>query len=214
MNKRGKIVIISGFSGVGKGTVVTRMMEKYPQDFSFSVSATTRAPRKGEVDGVHYFFISRDEFEQLLADEKMVEYNVYQGNYYGTPEAAVFEKLEQGVHVILEIDINGAVQVKKKYPEALSLFVLAPDAATLKARLEGRGTETPDQIRGRLLRAIEEAPLAVGCDTLIVNRVAEDCVEELRRVILDDALAKECYQNNLPLLRQLENDLKEMVKEK
>lgn len=213
MSEKGKIVIVSGFSGVGKGTVVQELLRLYPQEFAVSISATTRGPRDGEVHGVHYYYMAEADFQKLLADGRLMEYNYYQGHYYGTPEAAVFEKLEQGVHVILEIDINGAFQIKAKYPQALSVFVLPPSAAALRDRLVGRGTETAEQIRGRLLQALEEAPKAVHCDTLLINDTVEACLEQLRRLVREPALAAQCYRENLPHLRQVEQDLQEMIKE-
>ena len=156
MSNKGVIVVISGFSGAGKGTIVGRLMEKYRDKYSLSISATTRQPRPGEEHGKHYFFISKEEFEDMIEKDKLVEYAQYVGNYYGTPRTYVEEKLNAGQNVILEIEIQGALKIKKKFPDTKLLFVTAPSAGILKDRLIGRGTETLDVVNARLSRAYEE----------------------------------------------------------
>lgn len=141
MNKKGILIILSGFSGVGKGTVVRRLLSDY-DNYALSISATTRKPREGEEDGVSYFFKSKEEFEQMIKEDSFIEHARYVENYYGTPKAYVQEQLDAGKDVILEIEIQGALKVKEKYPDALMLFLVPPDAQTLKERLVGRGTET------------------------------------------------------------------------
>ena len=195
MKSRGRMVIISGFSGVGKGTSIGALMKKYPDEFAFSVSATTRKPRAGEVNGEAYHFLKKEEFEELIRDGKLVEYTCYQGNYYGTPEFSVFPWLEKGVNVILDIEVEGAANIKKKYPEALTIFLIPPSAAALRTRLEGRGTETEEQINGRLARAAEEAPIAKQYEALIVNDDLNVCVAELRK--LKDSTGQYLWQPSL-----------------
>ena len=153
---KGILVVVSGFSGAGKGTVMKRLLEKY-KDYALSVSATTRNPREGEVDGREYFFRTKEEFEKLIEEDALIEYAQYVGNYYGTPRSYVEEQLSQGKNVILEIEIQGAMKVKEKIPEALLVFVTPPTVEELKNRLVGSGTETEDDIADRLARAAEEA---------------------------------------------------------
>ena len=146
---KGILVVVSGFSGAGKGTVMKRLLEKY-DDYALSVSVTTRAPRPGEEDGIAYFFRSREEFEQLIREDALIEYAQYVENYYGTPRSYVEEQLSAGRNVILEIEIQGAMKVKEKIPEALLVFVTPPTVAELEKRLKGRGTETDQVIADRL----------------------------------------------------------------
>lgn len=154
MNK-GILVVVSGFSGAGKGTVMKRLMEKY-DGYALSVSATTRKPRPGEEDGREYFFRTRDEFEKLIEEDALLEYARYVENYYGTPRSYVEEQLQAGRNVILEIEIQGAMKIKEKIPEALLVFVTPPTVEELERRLTGRGTETAQVIADRLARAGEE----------------------------------------------------------
>ena len=148
MSKKGILAIISGFSGAGKGTVVNRLLEK--ESYAVSISATTRKPRTGEVDGQNYFFRTKDEFEKMIANEQLIEYAEYVGHYYGTPKDYVFKKLDEGFDVILEIEMQGALKVKEKFPETALIFITPPSADELKKRLVGRGTETAEQIEKSL----------------------------------------------------------------
>ena len=182
MSKKGVLVVVSGFSGAGKGTLMRALMNRY-MNYALSVSATTRAPREGEEDGREYFFKTREEFEQLIKEDALIEYAQYVGNYYGTPKAYVEKELESGRDVILEIEIQGALKVKEKFPETLLLFVTPPTAKELKHRLVGRGTETMDVIEFRMNRAKEEAEGMDKYDYLIVNDVLAECVEEVHRII-------------------------------
>lgn len=182
MNKKGILIILSGFSGVGKGTVVRRLLSDY-DNYALSISATTRKPREGEEDGVSYFFKSKEEFEQMIKEDSFIEHARYVENYYGTPKAYVQEQLDAGKDVILEIEIQGALKVKKKFPETLLLFVTPPSAEELKNRLVKRGTETMDVIESRMRRAREEAEGMDQYDYLVVNDVLEDCVEEVHQII-------------------------------
>lgn len=179
---KGILVVVSGFSGAGKGTVMKRLLEKY-NDYALSVSATTRNPREGEVDGREYFFRSKEEFEKLIDEDALIEYARYVGNYYGTPRSYVEEQLSQGKNVILEIEIQGAMKVKKKNPEALLVFVTPPTVEELKNRLVGRGTETEDVIADRLARAAEEAEGMGAYDYILVNDDLEECVDNLHQII-------------------------------
>ena len=179
---KGILVVVSGFSGAGKGTVMKRLLEKY-NDYALSVSATTRNPREGEVDGREYFFRSKEEFEKLIDEDALIEYAQYVDNYYGTPRSYVEEQLSQGKNVILEIEIQGAMKVKKKNPEALLVFVTPPTVEELKNRLVGRGTETEDVIADRLARAAEEAEGMGAYDYILVNDDLEECVDNLHQII-------------------------------
>ena len=179
---KGILVVVSGFSGAGKGTVMKRLLEKY-DDYALSVSVTTRAPRPGEEDGIAYFFRSREEFEQLIREDALIEYAQYVENYYGTPRSYVEEQLSAGRNVILEIEIQGALKVREKFPDALLLFVTPPSAQELKKRLVNRGTETMDVIEFRMNRAKEEALGMDQYDYLIINDDLQECVEEVHRII-------------------------------
>lgn len=179
---RGILVVVSGFSGAGKGTVMKRLMEKY-DNYALSISVTTRQPRPGEEDGREYFFRTKEEFEKLIAQDALIEYARYVDNYYGTPRFYVEEQLLAGKDVILEIEIQGAMKVKEKNPEAVLVFVTPPTVEELKRRLTDRGTETPEVIAERLARASEEAEGMEQYDYLLLNDVLEECVDELHRII-------------------------------
>ena len=181
MNK-GTLVVISGFSGAGKGTVLSQVLARRP-DLYFSVSFTTRPPREGEKDGVNYHFVTRQAFQERIERGEFLEYAEYVGNFYGTSMAVIREKLDQGIDVILEIEIQGARKIKEQYPDAVLLFVTTKDAMTLKERLEGRGTETPEVIAQRLARAVQESEGIEEYDYLVVNDVLEECVEQVHGII-------------------------------
>ncbi len=183
MDKKGILIVVSGFSGAGKGTIMKELLKKYQQKYALSVSATTRAPRPGETEGQEYFFRSVEEFEKMIAKEELIEYAKYVDNYYGTPRTYVEEQLDAGKDVILEIEIQGALKVKEKFPQTLLLFVTPPSAEELKRRLVGRGTETPEVIENRMKRAAQEAEFMDRYDYLIVNDVLEECVEEMHQII-------------------------------
>ncbi|MCI8333662.1 MAG: guanylate kinase [Lachnospiraceae bacterium] len=182
MGKRGILLVVSGFSGAGKGTLMKELVKRY-ENYALSISATTRSPREGEADGREYFFKSVEEFERMIAEDALIEYACYVGNYYGTPRAYVEEQLSRGRDVILEIEIQGARKVKKRFPNTLLLFVSPPSAEVLKARLTGRGTETSEVIAQRLARAAEEAEGMEDYDYFVVNDVLEECVEQVHRIV-------------------------------
>lgn len=183
MSDRGILIVVSGFSGSGKGTLMKELLKRYPDIYALSISATTRAPREGEEDGREYFFISKDEFEKMIAKDELIEYARYVENYYGTPRRYVEEKMKQGKDVILEIEIQGALKIKKAFPDTLLLFVTPPSAEELQSRLIGRGTETMEVIRSRMDRACEEAQGMELYDYLIVNDDLDACVEEMHSII-------------------------------
>ena len=179
---KGILLVISGFAGTGKGTLVHELLEKY-DNYALSVSATTRSPRPGEVDGVHYFFKSKEEFEEMIHENRLIEYASYVENYYGTPKEYVQQQLENGKDVILEIEIQGALKIKKQFSDTLLLFMVPPSASVLEERLRGRGTETDEVVRKRLHRAVEEAEFIEQYDYLIVNDDLETCVKETHEII-------------------------------
>ena len=180
--KKGTLAVISGFSGVGKGTIVKKLVDE--NDYALSVSATTRAPRPGEEDGVAYYFITKEEFERRIRENDFFEYASYVGNYYGTPRSFVLKRLEQGENVILEIESAGALKVKDMYPEAVLIYMLPPSMEELEERLVGRGTETKEVIRDRLHQAAAvELDRARRYDFLIINDTVESCTLEMDRLI-------------------------------
>lgn len=182
MQDKGILIVISGFSGAGKGTLVKRLLETY-DNYALSISMTTRSPREGEEEGVHYFFTDKARFEEQIGKNGLIEYAQYCGNYYGTPRAYVEEQLSTGKNVILEIEIQGALKVKKQFPESLLLFVTPPSAAELERRLTARGTEDAETIARRLARASEESEGIEAYDYIVVNDDLETCVEELHQLV-------------------------------
>ena len=181
--EKGRLVVASGFSGAGKGTIMKKLMSEHGGDYALSISATTRAPREGERHGVEYFFLTVEEFEAMIARDELVEYAKYVSNYYGTPRAYVEEQLTAGKNVILEIEIQGALKIKEKFPDTVLLFITAPGAAELKNRLVGRGTETQDVIDARMSRAYEESLGVENYDYLVINDDLESCVTLVNDII-------------------------------
>lgn len=186
MSDKGKLVVVSGFSGAGKGTLMKALMEQYGEHYALSVSATTRDPRPGEKDGVDYFFMTTEKFKQMIEADELIEYAQYVKNYYGTPKAYVQQQLDLGKNVILEIEIQGALKIKEQFPDTILMFVTAPDAKTLRDRLIGRGTETQDVIYARLARACEESEGIENYDYLVVNDTVEHGVEVIHQLIDDE----------------------------
>ena len=183
MGERGLLIVLSGPSGVGKGTVREHLFEHYNNDFDFSISMTTRQMREGEVDGVDYFFRTREEFEELIRQGQMLEYAEYVGNYYGTPLTYVNETLDKGIDVFLEIEVQGALQVKKKVPDAVFIFLTPPDLDELQDRLVGRGTDSAEVIAQRIEKAKEEIAMMREYDYAIVNDEVPLAAERVKRVI-------------------------------
>ena len=181
--KKGKLIVISGASGVGKGTVLGIMMEKR-KDLSFSVSATTRPPRPGEIDGVHYYFITREKFEAMIAAGEFLEYDAHAANYYGTPRAQAEEKQSQGP-VLLDIEPKGAKQVKEKAPDAVLIFIMPPSVQELERRLRGRGDTSEEQIQMRMERATWEMEQRFWYDHVVVNDDPERCAQEILKIIAE-----------------------------
>ena len=179
--RKGKLIVISGASGVGKGTVLGLVM-KERKDLSFSVSATTRAPRPNEVDGVHYYFITRERFEDMISRGEFLEYDNHAANYYGTPRAQAEEKMEQG-HVLLDIEPVGAKNVKASAPDATLIFIMPPSMEELERRLRGRGDTSEEQIAMRMERAVWEMEQRDWYDYVVVNDDAQRCADEILSII-------------------------------
>ncbi len=208
MNRKGILLVVSGFSGAGKGTLMKELLSRY-DNYALSISATTRNPREGEVDGREYFFRTREEFEKMIAEDALIEHACYVGNYYGTPRAYVEEQLSLGKDVILEIEIQGALQIKKRFRDTLLLFVSPPDAATLKNRLVGRGTETMEVIENRLARATEEANGIEQYDYFIINDDLDACVRQVHEIIQGEHSR---VFRNLELITEIRSELKTFQK--
>lgn len=210
MKKRGVLTVVSGFSGAGKGTLMKSLLAKY--EYGLSISATTRKPREGEVHGREYFFLSKEEFENMIDEEAFIEWAQYVGNYYGTPRAYVEEQLDAGKNVILEIEIQGAINVRKMFPEALLIFVTPPTAQELKSRLVGRGTETMEVIEKRMKRALEECPYMKQYDTIAVNDDLEVCVEEIHELIERKSQHENIIlsENDMDLIERMQTELEQL----
>ena len=180
---KGILLIVSGAAGTGKGTVNGMLLRDYP-NFAFSVSATTRAPRPGEVDGREYHFLTREEFEEQIKNDGVIEYTEYCGNYYGTLKSEL-KKLDEGKNLILEIEVEGAMNIKRLYPESVAVFILPPDYDTLKSRLVNRGTNTPEDIENRMKRALEEFILVNQYDYAVVNHdgKAADAAQAIYEIV-------------------------------
>ncbi|KRN75570.1 gmk protein [Weissella kandleri] len=181
--KRGVLIVLSGPSGVGKGTVRKALFEEPDIDFTYSISMTTRKPRDGEVHGEDYFFVSRDEFEANIKANNMLEYAEYVGNYYGTPKSFIDETLASGHDVFLEIDVQGALQVKEKMPEGAYIFLTPPDLKALKERLQGRGTDAPEVIERRVAAASSEIRMMANYDYAVVNDEVETAVDRIKNIV-------------------------------
>ena len=186
----GDLIVLSGPSGVGKSTVVKRLMEKM-ENLRFSVSATTRSIRPGETDGINYYFVSKERFEKMISDGDLLEYTNYVGNYYGTPEKPLDDMLSNGYDILLDIEVEGALNVKKRRPDAITIFVAAPSFSVIQERLEGRGDTAPEMISQRLDRAKWEYSMAPNYEYLVVNDSVEKCAEEILGIIT----AKKCLMD-------------------
>jgi guanylate kinase len=201
---RGILIVLSGPSGVGKGTVCSHL-RKLSTDLIYSVSATTRSPRQGEVDGVNYFFKTREQFQELIDNEEMLEWAEYVGNYYGTPRKFVEETLASGRDIILEIEVQGALKVKQKFPEGVFIFLLPPSLDELKNRIINRGTESEEAIRDRLSVAVDEIKLIEHYDYAIVNDHVEQACSRIQAIIT----AEHCRREKIyPKIKQWLNEVR------
>ncbi len=208
MNKNGVLIVISGFSGAGKGTLMKKMIADY-DNYALSISMTTRDPREGEQHGREYFFVTKEEFEERIANDGMIEYATYCGNYYGTPKAYVEEQLKNGKDVILEIEVQGANIVKEIYPEAVLMFVMPPSAQELYRRLTSRGTETPEVIAQRMARAVEESEGIDTYDYIVINDKLEDCIAQINTIV---EAARYTPKNNEEFIDTIKAELKDLLK--
>ena len=204
MNK-GKLIVISGFSGAGKGTVIKRLREKY--DYSLSISATTRAPREGEQDGREYYFKTVEEFMSLIDYNGLIEWAQYVDNYYGTPRKFVEQEIAAGKNVILEIEVQGAMNIKSQYPNAILIFITTKDIDTLKERLISRGTESEEVIAKRIARAAEEAASMESYEFIVVNDDLEECVDAVNSIVVSESCKKE---NRTQFLIDIKKQLDEL----
>ena len=186
MSERGLLIVLSGPSGVGKGTVRKAIFERDDNEFEYSVSMTTRPMRKGEVDGVDYYFRTKEEFEAMIEAGEMLEYAEYVGNYYGTPLTYVNKTLDEGKDVFLEIEVQGAQQVKEKVPDGVFIFLTPPDLAELKARIVGRGTDSPEVIEERMRVARQEIEMMALYDYAVVNDQVQNAVDRIKDIIVSE----------------------------
>lgn len=218
MENNGKLVVVSGFSGAGKGTLMKELLRQHENDYALSVSATTRDPRPGEEEGISYFFVTTEKFESMIANDELIEYAQYVSHYYGTPKSYVTEQLALGKNVILEIEIQGALKIKEKFPDAVLIFVTAPDAGELYNRLAGRGTETADVIAARLSRALEESSGIEKYDYLVVNDTIEKGAALIHQLICNeqantpDKNCKNQVSANIDFINKIREELKSFSK--
>lgn len=191
-NKKGLLIIISGPSGAGKGTIVNELVKD--KKYSLSISATTRKPRNHEKEGIHYFFKSTEEFEEMIKNNKLIEYAKFCENYYGTPVSYVYDEIDKGKDVILEIEVQGALQVKKLYPESILIFLTPPSIYELKKRLVTRATEDDEKINMRMKRALEEFDMIEKYDYIVINKVVNDAVKNINTIVSAEKM--KAYRNS------------------
>ena len=208
MERKGLLIVVSGFAGSGKGTLMKRLVEDY-EGYALSVSMTTRNPRPGEVHGREYFFVSKEKFERKIEEGGLIEYASYVENYYGTPRDYVEEQMAAGKDVLLEIEIQGALKVRKRFPDAVLIFVLPPSVEELYRRLKNRGTETEDVIRKRMSRAREEAGVIGKYDYIVINDEIEESVKTLHGLI---EAAHRTTGRNEEFIRGIQSDLEQLWK--
>ena len=208
MNDKGILLVVSGFAGSGKGTIMQELVSKY-DNYALSVSATTRAPRKGETEGVHYFFKTKEEFEQMIANNELLEHACYVGNYYGTPKAYVEQQLNAGKDVILEIEVQGGLNIRQLYPDAMLVFVLPPNVAEIKNRLKKRGTESDEMIMKRMERGAQEAHIINQYDYLMINDDLDECVKRLHYTVQS---ARCAVKRNLDFIEEINEQFTEFLK--
>ncbi|MBR1806120.1 MAG: guanylate kinase [Selenomonadaceae bacterium] len=199
---RGLLIVVSGASGTGKGTVCKKLLSELP-NVHYSISATTRQPRQGEVDGREYYFISEDEFKRWIADGKFLEYAEVYGNFYGTPLTKIEERLNRGEDVLLEIDVQGALNVKRKCPDGVYIFLLPPSLDELKCRIEGRGSETPDSLKRRLQAAVAEIQIGREYDYAVVNDTVDKAVAQIEAILVAERcrVARSADKSNLEVFK-------------
>ncbi len=205
ISDKGLVIVLSGFSGAGKGTIMKHLLAAHPNDYNLSISATTRDMRAGEKDGREYFFKTREEFDHMIANNELLEYATFNGNSYGTPRAYVEQLIERNKDVILEIEIQGALQVKEMFPDALLLFTMPPSAKELENRLVGRGTETPDVISERLSISCKESQYMNKYDYLIVNDSLEKAVDQVHNIIQAEHYR---VDRNSSAIKEMQDELK------
>ena len=204
MMRKGLVTVLSGFSGAGKGTIMKHLLEEYPNRYNLSISATTRNKRIGEEEGREYFFKTRDEFEEMIRNDELLEYAEFSGNYYGTPKEYVNRLVDEGKDVLLEIEVNGALQVRKIFPDSVLLFVTPPSADALKSRLVGRKTESMEEIENRLSISSRESLLMGKYDYLIVNDEIDAAVKEVHDIIECEILRT---GRNSAMIEKMQNEL-------
>lgn len=209
IGRKGILIVVSGFSGAGKGTIMKKLLADYSQQYALSISATTRAPRPGEEHGREYFFVSTEEFEAMIEQGQLIEHAKYVNNYYGTPKEYVESQLALGKDVILEIEIQGALKVKEQFPDTLLLFVTTPSAQELKSRLVGRGTEDEATIMSRLSRAVEESQRIENYDYFVVNDDLDKCVAEVHGIIQSEHYR---ISRNNNMIQEMREELTSFVK--
>ena len=205
ISDKGLVIVLSGFSGAGKGTIMKHLLEAHPNDYNLSISATTRDIRAGEKDGREYFFKTREEFDKMIENDELLEYATFNGNSYGTPRAYVEQLIERKKDVILEIEIQGALQVKKMFPDALLLFTMPPSAKELENRHVGRGTETDEVIKERLAISCKESQNMDKYDYLIVNDSLEKAVDQVHNIIQAEHYRVE---RNRSAIKEMQEELK------
>ncbi len=204
--EKGVLAVISGFSGAGKGTLMKRLVSQY-ENYALSISCTTRAPREGEVDGREYFFKTKQEFEEMIARDELIEYAQYVEHYYGTPKQYVQDNLAAGKDVLLEIEIQGALKIRRSFPDALLIFVTPPSGEELRRRLIGRGTESMEVIEKRLRRAIKESEGVEAYDYILINDNIDTCTEKLHNLI---RAAHESERQHIDIIENVRQDLRRM----
>ena len=200
---KGLLIVVSGYSGAGKGTLMKKLLQKYP-GYELSISATTRKPRDGETDGVEYFFKTEEEFRHMIENGELIEYEGYVGHYYGTPKKYVEEMMAEGKDVILEIDVRGGLNIKKQNPGAVLIFVSAPSIGEIERRLRGRGSESCDDIDERLRQIERETAAIPSYDYLLINDDLEECVNNMNAIVCAE---RQKVSNNRSFIEQLEREI-------
>jgi guanylate kinase len=190
MFRKGLIIVVCGPSGVGKGTLLSEVLDS-SENMRFSVSATTRAPREGEIEGVDYFFKTHADFEKMINDDELVEWVKYVDNYYGTPGKPIESSISSGTDIVLDIEVEGAQHIKKKYPDSVLIFILPPSFKELKRRIEKRGTENEEEIEKRLKRAKAELSFAKKYDYVVINDDKNEAINEIKSIVLSEKLKVE-----------------------